>query len=469
MSYRPSCHAVLTVPMLGSSSEKDRQIRGTDAINVPIRIVSFDLEKNDHLTADSLNISAEYNDLNMDPRYLKNATIQFWAGQADDSGVFIPDGNNLRFVGVLKHAKRKTIEDGLVMDMEFHDYTSLFLAQKPYPSNGIPTYNSTLSEAWQRICDHTGFWDVDTGKMVSNVEALKDALVFRGGIDGSRRISDGVPKRLADYGKLSIKHGDSAWDVWQRCVFSLGLISFIDKDKVIVTTSTEYFAASDAPRLIYGQNILECDEVVDTNISNRGIGLVSYDVTTGKTIEAFYPLPGDVRINIKRNIAKKIDKGKVSPGMVQADQYDVYEYHEVTDPDILTQVAKRAYEERSRQEIQGYVRTAEMFLYTADNVPVDIMDLGAGDNIEIRIDPDLRELVKNVDNPKQHLIDIGYDPDVAAVLIRNLDALPDMEPVFHTRNVNIRLDPEDFEVTIKYWNKIRIGGGQGNTEPNPAT
>lgn len=460
--YRPRVHCVLTVPILGSSSEKDRQARGTQTIDIPVRVNHITLERNDHLMADECTIIAEYQDLNLDPRFLKHCTAQVWIGDQGNSLLWTPTRDDYRFIGICIKANRKTSESGLVVELSLRDYTTLFLAQKPYPTSQAPTYNSSLREAWRRICDHTGYWDVDTGKIVSNVEALREQLVARGDVDLDAQIKAAVPERLAKYGKLTPKHGDSAWDVWQRCVMSLGLISYIDKDQCIVTTSTELFTATDAPVMLYGLNILECDESVDTQINNKGINLVSYDHTTGKTIEAFYPQPGDARINVKRSVARR---KHFKPDDVQADQYETYEYNDIKDPKILLELARRAFEERGRQEIQGSLKTAEMVVVGNNGTRFDLLNLGAGECIKVSIDSASLELIKNLgpsEDRVQRLVDIGYDDSVATLLARNLDAMPNLEPVFHTKRVSVTLedtgDAGNFEVTINYWNKIRLTG-----------
>lgn len=456
--YRVRCHAVLTVPILGLTSEQDKANHGKESVNLPVRVRSFTLERNDHYTADTLHITAEHQDANIDPRFLKNATIQFWAGLADEDDFWEPNDSNYRFIGVVKNVTRKSQDKGLTVEIEAHDYTSIFLAQKPYPSNGYPHFNSTLSDAWIRICEHTGFWDISSGKMVSNVEALKTAIEYRGGVDGSRIVGEGVPERIRDFGRVPKKNGETAWDVWCRICFCLGLITFFEQDKVVVTTSTEHFAIDVAPSLVYGRNVFEASEVVDTGVTNKGIGLVSYDVMTGQTIEAYYPPPGDVRINVKRTVARRKN---YKPSDVQADQYEVYEYHDVTDPDLLQKVAQRAYEERARQEIQGVVKTYEPVLYTPDGTVVDVMDLTSGDNIKVQIDPESLELIRNEGGlfAQRRLIDLGYDPDVARLLAKNLDSMGVINGSMHTRTVTTRLDEGAFEVSIKYWNVIRPLGG----------
>lgn len=453
-------HAVLTVPLLGLTSREDESNHGRETVDLPVRVRAFTLERNDHFTADSLRITVDHNDAGVDPRFLKNATLQFWAGTADEDGNWEPRDSNYRFIGVVKHVNRKMEEGGLAVEIEAHDYTSLYLAQKPYASNGYPHLNCTLADAWVQVCDHVGFWDISTGKMVSNVEAMKTRLVFRGGVDGSRIIGEGVPERVRNFGRLPRKNGETAWDVWSRCCFCLGLITFFDKDQIIITTSTEHFSVETAPALILGENILDCDEVVDTAVTNKGVGLVSYDTETGNTIEAYYPPPGDVRVNVKRGVARR--KG-YKPSDVQADQYNVYEYHDITDLDLLQKIAQRAYEERARQEIQGSVKSAEPFLYMPDGSKVDLLDLTSGDNIKVQIDPESLELLRNEGSlfARKRLIEMGYDRDIAKLIAKNLDSLGVINSNMHTRQIitHFDADGETYEVTIKYWNTIKPFGG----------
>lgn len=460
--WRVRSYAVLTVPLLGNSSKTDEANHGKESVELPVRVSSFQLERNDHFTADSLKLTVAYRDAGVDPRYLKNATIRFWAGIADDDGNWSPNDSNFRFIGIVKHANRHHSEGSFNVEIEAHDYTSMFLAQKPYASNGYPHLNQTLGDAWNEICQHVGFWSITTGKMISNVGgpdatgkfAPTIALEFRGGVDGSRIIGEGVPERIREFGRLPKKSGENAWDVWSRCCFCLGLITFMDGDKCVVTTSTEHFAIGDAPVLLLGENVFEADEVCDTAVSNKGIGLVSYDVTTGKTIEEYYPEPGDVRINVKRSVARR---KSFKPSDVQADQYDVYEYHDITDPDLLFKIAQRAYEERSRQEIQGYVKTAEPIVYTPTGSLVDMMDLKSGDNIKIQIDPESLELVRNEGGlfAKKRLIELGYTPEVANLIVANMKSIGSINSNMHSRAITTSMSEDNFEITVRYWNVLK--------------
>ena len=452
---------VLTLPLLGLTSNEDEQNHGKESVDLEVRVKSFTLTRNDHFTADTLMISAEWQDINIDPRYVKNGTIQFYAGLADADGNWQADDKNYRFIGIVKTVHRKSQEGGLAVEIEAHDYTSMFLAQKPYASDGYPTFNDTLQAAWIRICEHTGFWDNSTGKMISNVEALKNSIEARGGVNLSLTVgTEGLPQRIKEFGRVPHKSGDTAWDVWTRTCFCRGLITFIDKDKVVITTTTEHFSPTDAPSLIYGVNVIDCDEVCDTSVSNKGIGLVSYDVTTGKTIEAFYPRAGDTRINVKRGVARR---KSYKPSDVLADQYDIYDWHDTQDPEVLELVAQRAYEERARQEIQGVVKTAEPVLYASSGELIEVMDMVSGDNLRVQIDPGSLELIKN-EPPAlatQRLIDMGYDPRVAYLLSKNLASMAVIDSSMHTRSVTTHYDgdSETFEVTFRYWNAIRSFGG----------
>jgi hypothetical protein len=475
MIYRPRARVILTLQVPPRTGDDAQKAHDAPTIDIEVRCRLVEIERNSHLQADTARIEAEYNDLNIDPRLLRHATAQIWMGNSGEDD-WEPEKEHLRFIGVAVSASRKTVEGGLCVEMKFEDYTSMFLAQKPFSPDGVPSYSQTLKEAWARICKHVGYWDVSTEEVVSNVEALSDAIIGLGdGVDLFEPIGRSVPARLAAYGKLTPKAGDSAWDVWQRCCMSLGLISYIDRDQCVVTSSSELFKEKDAPVFLYGRNILECDEQVDTKSNQRGVLLYSYDHDSGKIIEAFYPPPGDPRINAKRkeaytHHAHSTKAPKKTPNNLATDQYDPFEYHGIKDPQTLFDLARRAYDERSRQEVQGSIKTAEMFGESEDGATVyDLLELQPGSFIRVDLDREASDALADAEAGEdvryQRLLDIGYTEDTARLLShRSL--------VTHTSMAvkSVRVVLEDsgdsgrFEVDINYQNKIRLGEGIAGDE-----
>lgn len=450
--YRPRMACRLQVPVFGAE-------RG-DVVALPLRVRRAELESNDHNHADTLTVAAEWRDAGVDPRLIKNATCEFWLGNADDYGVFTPSNQNLRFQGVMQKPRRVAKEgSGFQVELDFHDYTDFFLDHKPFATKGLPQYSDTLFDAWQRICDYTGPMG-DDGEILSSVEILRDGLEFRGGARGDIVLGTSVAERFGKFDRIAVKQGADAWAVWQQCVGMLGLISFIELDKCIVTTSTEYYTVDTAPKLVWGHNILDAEEQANAKFSDKGVGLTSFDPISGTTYEAFYPPPGDDRIRRKRIAAGKKSK---KPPAFPADRYDWFEYHGVTDLDRLTTIAHRVWEERSRQELDGRIKTSEMFVDGVDGQQVDLLNLRCGDAVRVEIDQHDKQTLASLGSEseaREYLAARGYGQEASTLIIVNMNRVGKLDATFHATKVRTVLETDrdggKFEIDIAYHNRIRF-------------
>ena len=75
-----------------------------------------------------------------------------------------------------------------------------------------------------------------------------------------------VSKRFHAISKPQPKQRSDAWTVWRWCCESLGLITYISTDECVVTNANEYYTENSAPGLIYGHNILDFGQEVDTHV-----------------------------------------------------------------------------------------------------------------------------------------------------------------------------------------------------------
>jgi hypothetical protein len=461
------------VPITSATREGAAEGR-TNTVALEVRVRSASLEFNDHNHADTLTITAEWKDTGVDPRFLKNGTGEFWLGEADDDGGFTRTEENLRFLGVVNRVKRMAKEGaGLSVEIEFHDYTALFLQQKPFSSAGVPAYSDTLSDAWKQICDHTGPFGPD-GKVLSSVEVLRDRLEFRGQLAGKDigdlTIGQAVSARFAKLAKVAVKPNSDAWAVWSQTVGSLGLITFIDRDKCVVTTSTEHYTSETAPKMVWGLNIAEIEESTASTFSDKGVAITSFDPLTGTTIEAFYPPPNDERINRKHIRAARKHSAPPTPPS-NSDRYDFFEYNGVTNPDVLAGIAERVWDERSRQELEGSLKTYEMYAYSDSKSydpanrsgRIDLLDLRAGDVVKVEIDPtDSGALTSITDEGTRvrYLVNRGYSEDMAKLVARNAPAFESLERTYHAKRVQVTFEVEEdggkFEVHVTFHNRIKV-------------
>jgi hypothetical protein len=473
-TYYPRIHAELTVPVAGESVEKVRAATSDATYRFPLRLRTATLELNDHNHADSLKVSCEWLDAGMDPRFLHNATIEFYLGDAGGPGAYRPidGGSDMRFAGIMTRPQRAMRDGSMVVELEFLDYTTLFLKKKHYPAAGVPDYGQRLDEAWARICDFTGPFDPAAGEIRSSVEALRDRLVLEGGLTEYPLLGQAVSPRFRG-DRVHVKPDTDAWAVWQQCVGMCGLISFIRGDECVLTTATDYYTAKNPARLVWGENILDLTEARNPAKFNA-VGLTSFDPLTGRTIEAFWPPVGDPNARRKNVLPRARGtksghashaRAKTSAEVRNAEDRTYYAYPEVTDPDVLTKIAQRVWEERSRQEVEGTLQTREMSATCVDGNTFDLVSLHAGDVVRIEFPDDARTLLTafpTLDARMAYLMERGYETAVAELMARNMASFARLEPNFFVKSVRVHLTSDNqtgsFALDINYANRIAVDG-----------
>ena len=457
--WSPRVVAELTVPLVGSKVDRIAQSKTDSVVTLPLRVNQMRMVRNDHNHADELELSAEWEDAGIDPRLLGSASVRLWIGDAGDRNDWQPTDENLRFAGVLTKVGRVAKEEGFSVSLRALDYTQLFLENKPYHPDGAPDYSMTLSQLWTHVCDYTGPL-LEDGTISSTVSSLRDRLVFIGGAS-DRTIGDAVSARFHD-GAIPYDPNHDSWAVWQQCVGMLGLISFIYLDTCIVTTATDYYSAKNPPVLVWGKNLASLTEQRNVGFGGKGVAVQSFDTLTGTTIEALYPPQGDDRVKKKWATSKVSKKPAKHP---PAEQRDYFPIPNVTNQAVLEDIAKRIWEERSRQELEGTAVTYEMALETEDGSARDLLTLGAGEVIRVQFDQaHLASIAQMSDLGARiaYLQAQGYSYDVALLLSTNLAEVARLDATFFTRSVAVTLeateDGGNFEVEIQFINRIQIGG-----------
>lgn len=452
MIYKPRMKMTIHVPKFGSR---------TEALDLQPRIISAKWTRNNHLKADELTVGIGWKEGGVEPRLMKNATCGFWLWDAIEDGEEpANDEGFLRFTGVGHKATRKLTENGWVVEIDFLDYTSFFINMRPFPSAGMPEWSDTLPILWQKICDNVGFKDPATGKIVSSVEALRDKLDIL--IPGFENVAIGqiINPRFHAVSKPTVPTNADAWAVWQYMICALGLISYIDKDRCIVTDTTEHYRTAEAPHLIQGENIYEFEEASDSGISNKGVLLKSFDPLAGHIIEAVYPPPGDDRLKQRRAVARRSQKEGRDPSLNElSGDYEEFESFDVTTQAALDRKAEKVYEERKRQEMQGRIKTMEMRLTGPNGEFHDVFDLTAGDPVMVSVDQESRDVLDNVllsdEDRVRYLTDCcGYVENLARIIVQAAKQYQLKAPVFHIKQIAVDFGPDKFDVEIEYHNLI---------------
>jgi hypothetical protein len=446
MTYALRHKCVIEVPKFGSTTG--------EKVNIQPNILESTWSRNSHVEADELTLVLDMQS-GVDPRLLKNSRVLFylWDDMREDFDIW----KHLRFVGICRTAKRTGGDDKLTVEMSFQDFTALFIEHKALPAAFIPDWTDTIESAWKRICSGTGWWDSAQGKIVSSVDALRDRMVFRLSDDTlrSKTIGSSVPPRFHEISKPSPPPGATSWTVFQYCVGCLGLMAFIERDQIVVTESSAHYAEANAARLTRGRNVLTFSEEADQSKAAKAVLLKSFDPLAGRVIEAIYPELGDPRIKTRRAAAfsKKALVPTENDVANDADQYNVFW---ITDIAALHRRAKEAYEETSRQELQGQLTTSDLDLTTTTGEAVDLLGLVSGDAIEVALDdvsPDVLRAIGPVQDRVAYLESFGYAPDMARLIADNVSEK--LRPIYHVSTITTNLTPDSFLATVTFHNLIR--------------
>lgn len=459
--YKPRAELELFVPPWGAAGDT------TNAAVWKPKVLSLRWTKNSHLAADELHVTVHWNEGGVDPRMIKHARCRMWFW--DDARESFDEFLHLRFTGICKKATRRLSgNEGFTVELMFHDYTTFFLMMKPFPTPGMPEYSDTLETIWGKICDNTGYRDISTGKIVSNVSALKKMIRVEASTAQrveqikNKTLGDLVTGRFHRVAKPTPKNRGSAWDTWQWCVQALGLISYIDRGEVVITDSSEHFKEESAGRLIYGQNILNFEETVDTHVTRKGILGKSFNTLTGQLIEASYPPPNDPFIKKSRAAVKRVAKGTNDAQNETAAEYEEYNFPGITSIEALENAVAEAWEQFSRQEMKGKITTHEMNIRTEDGELIDILSLRAGDCIRVGMDEASQEILKHTGSETEKLNYLmsrtGYIRPVAELVLANIGNRAFSSPIFHVETLSVQYEWGKFEVEIAFHNRVNLTG-----------
>lgn len=427
---------------------------GSRILELPLRVRTAELLLNDHNQPDELDITCDWQNVGIDPRLIRNATIYHYMADAPD-GPLAPSNTggrtgagNLRFVGTVTTTTRNTAEmRPYEIQIKAADYTDFFLRAKPFGASGIPDYSQTLDDAFRRIVSQT-----------PGAEKLADRLEARG-FTSWPRISDAVPKRFAGKGTVHVERNTDAWAVWQHVVGMLGLITFVELDKIVVTTADAYYRKTEPPVFKWGLNIEELTETRDANGFGTGVGITSFDPTSGKTIEGVWP-PRQEKAGKRRAVAAAQNTSNPDEAIVQ--KYDWYNIQEILNEAAAIEFAKRVYAERSKQELQGTLKTGEMRVSDTAGNPFDVLDLRVGDNVyvaanESGVDGLLAQL-ESTSARVEYLVRQGYDEAAAEVIAAYAEQLATLDNRFYVKQVRHSVDPEQnsFRCEVEYCNQILV-------------
>jgi hypothetical protein len=455
-----------------------------------IEPLAVTIERNGLNAADTASISIAYDDAPFDPRILRACGIEIVIGvvAADDfeagmereerqadgslrSLVRRPSGGDFigttRFVGFVDDWAVAYSEQGDTISLECRDMSAPLRDLKINPGDSIDLL-LPLDEGIERFL----------AAVSPTTEGVRVTYLGEGSppvpadaLAPTRRPRRGARARRQRRGGQNM----TLWDHITDVARSVGFIPMLDGYSIVIAEARTLYSSLGSARMVYGRNVEKLDFTRRLQgVKVPTIEVRAYDPTLGRTRWARYPVrSGEPTSGVfgEDRPPRPLRPNEVTPsGANPTESIRVLSVSGVVDPDVLSRVARNAFEQLGRQEIEGSLATSDVSSLGLDPTEADLLDLRVGEPIEVLIaagaapgteeeEPNntlARLQAQDRQRREQYLRTIGWGEDVA----RRFAALQDasgFQTVFRTQNVRVAWsNNEGVKLEIGFVNYVTV-------------
>lgn len=413
---------------------------------------------NDYSQADTFEAEIDYKNFPFDPRCVRSVGIVI---AIEDTGRLFTDTNSLNplkitddnrvFLGFADEESITFDDSKKVVRLEGRDQTAILIDRK---------YLKGTVNLEQPV-------DVVIKELLAELTETQNLIV-------ENRTGKALPA-LAKYwdekgelsGKKNVKRDENYWEVIQDIVSRVGLIAYVEIDRLVITEPRVLYDKSRAKTFVYGKNIsnLEFKRKIGRK---KGFNIVvrSLNLENKEVLEAKIPAEATAEWSQETGVAAlevklpEVDKdgNPVEEKDAKPAPYISFKVPNVSNKEALIQVGQKIYEEIGRQQIEGSFETFEMKTIMSGSSGVfDILKLRNGTPINIEIDvDDLRYLKKSTsaEDRENYLRGRKYPPRVARALV---ESIGNNSTPFYTKAVTFTLDASSgFKCKVDFINFIEI-------------
>lgn len=423
--------------------------------------------------ADTAEITLDFANAPLDPRVLVSANVDIFLGAIPENEYpekRLIDGTieNLVFRGLVDEWKPRFDETGEQISIECRDYTAIF-HDVEIPA-GITQVVSLKQPVYKVIRDIMSTLPMARG-MCLETRPANDFIAIK-------NVSESMPagNLLEDEAtghKPKRAKRMSYWDYMLTLAMSQGFIIFFELDHVVIQRARTLFA-EDAPlrqefsriyqgekfnfrRMIWGHNIEEIEfSRKMSGIKIPTITVTSYDTRKGKPVTVRWP-------------EKPLANLQPPSGKIEQEEIRSYVVDAVADESVLKEIAKGLFEQISRQELEGSLKTKNFTSFGGTNDDPDLLHMHAGDPIEIGILPTDRTgeqaegksaimdlAAMSPAEITQKLISLGFDQRVAGNLALSFKS-DQFTTVFRIQEIQYNWDVDSgISIDIRFINFIEV-------------
>lgn len=414
---------------------------------------SANIHLNSYKEADTWEVAFDAKRFPFSPELLRTAAVEIFLfnKQSLTTPQHWYDQANMLSTGLVDQARLVEDENGGVVTFSGRDYTALMLDRQWDPTEsgkGGRVPDGDLVDVVQQLVDEATnsklsgrtlqvkIFDTDEDPIVHNVAGtvLRNKLIIPKTTKAKTRKKRGI----------SVKADSNYWDVIYKLCLSYGFIVFVKGFEVWITKPHVLQSLADTQyRVAYGRNLekLEVERKMSKEATPQ-IRVRSYDPKTQTVIEGSFPSEKDIEAQ-KQGKDKKGKGGGFLTGIgTKREEFRVFTVPDVTDKEVLKQIARTAYYTLARGE--GIIRFSTSHLQ--DSNAQDLLKMRSGDSVEIKWDAFNSEVMMNPNIPREQkirvLLSLGYTLDVASLVADQYVRLDYFRQPFYVKDVNFTWDSE---------------------------
>lgn len=450
--------------------------------------LSATIQRNGLTTADTATITLNYVDAPFDPRVIRAAHVELVVGvvsAADyqagaEGGVRRPDGSLVsqvassadgavigatRFVGFVDNWAVKYGDEGDTVTLDCRDMSAPLRDLQLHTGESI---------------DLSVPLDVGIQEFLNAVSPTTAGMAVRYAGEGEAPVpSEAAPKKRhprRGQKKRRTKRGDVEMTLWDHITDVCGASGFIPQVKdyeVVIAEARTLFSTTGARRMVYGQNLEELSFTRRMQgVKVPTIEVRCYDSSIGRTRWARYPVRhGELDSGVFgiSNPPQPLRANEVTPsGANPTEAIRVVTVSGIHDPETLKRVARNAFEQIGRQEIEGSFTTSDVSSYDRPPDEADLLLAEPGDPVELLI---VSAAPPGTDGPSMtiaqlqaytrmrradYLRSLGW-PDKVAQKFAQLQEASSFQTVFRVQDVRVDWDSDSgVHVAVNFINYITV-------------
>ena len=480
--FYPAARAVINVVLDGFGDSG----RDSDPIQLPVIPRGATIHRNGYHQADSWELVFDANDFPIDPQQVRSGDAEIYlfqmpglgrqpeaidrqfassetsprdrrAGQTvemESTGRHVDRftfDNRPMIVGLFDDHSIELSESGKWITITGQDYTD-YLARRQWPPT--PKGLARRIPVGKRL-------DVWLGDILQEADPGRRLRVVVEGVDASALPMVGKNETKTNGRGIPIEQNTSYWDVIYKTVTRYSFVVFVRGLDVVISKpkNIHELATHDIKRMAWGWNLESLK--LTRHLAKEKVPRIivqGYDHVRRALISVEYPdtkfkgkqptLPGKIAKRASLTDKFRTPKAKTSkpststPITKLEDEYMIIPAYGVSDRTVLRALAEAAFFRLGSGERMMVARTRDL----ADEEGSSLMDLSAGDAVQVQWQDFNREVLENPDLPEeakvQELVSRGYGEAVSQVIARNYTKLAGNDRPLRVREVTYEYDVE---------------------------